>query len=67
MFLSRGQVVWDSDLDLLMEVLAVVDNHLIALEENWQDAGEADELGCFDRMEHMTDLGFVACQGYMGF
>lgn len=65
MLLSRGQVAWDPDLDLLVEVLAVVDNHLAALGAKWQDASEADELGYFDRMEHMTGLGFVACQCYL--
>jgi hypothetical protein len=65
MLLSGGQVAWDPDLDLLVEVLAVVDSHLTKLGAMWKDASEADELGYFDRMEHMTGLGFVACQCYL--
>lgn len=65
MLIIGGQVAWDPDLDLLVELLAVVDNHLAALGAKWQGASEADELGYFDRMEHMTGLGFVACQCYL--
>jgi hypothetical protein len=65
MFIIAGGVVADSDLDLLTELLTVIDRQLDVILDDWQDASEADEFGYFDRAEHITGLGFVACQAYM--
>jgi hypothetical protein len=65
MLTAKGKVVWDPGLELLTELFGVLDRHLGQLEEQWQGAGDADALGYFDRMEHATGFGFVACQTYM--
>jgi hypothetical protein len=65
MFLIKENSVLDFDHDLLVEVLAVIDGQLDTILRGWSDAAEADEFGYFDRAEHITGLGFVACQAYM--
>jgi hypothetical protein len=67
MFMLKGGIVcWDPDLDMLAEVLLVLDRQLETILDGWQDAAEeAEALGYFDRVEHITGLGFVACQAYM--
>jgi hypothetical protein len=67
MFMLKGGIVlWDPDLDMLAEVLLVLDRQLETILDGWQDAAEeAEALGYFDRAEHTTGLGFVACQAYM--
>jgi hypothetical protein len=65
MFLIHEKSVWDPDLDMLAEVLAVIDAQLETVLQGWENASEADELGYFDRAEHITGLGFVACQAYL--
>ena len=65
MYIIQEQSIFDPDLDMLTEVLAVFDRHLAAILEGWEDASEADSLGYFDRAEHITGLGFVACQAYL--
>src|SRR4051812_20574440 len=56
--------IWDPDLDLLSDLVAVLDGHLEAVSAKCQGSF-ADELGCFDRMEHVVGLGFTACQTYL--
>jgi hypothetical protein len=65
MFLICEEVVWDPDLDMLEEMLAVVDAQLESVQRDSENTSEADQLGYFDRAEHVTGLGFVACQAYL--
>jgi hypothetical protein len=65
MFLIHGDRVLDPDLNLLNEILTVIDRHLETVINGWSATAIADELGYFDRIEHVTGLGFVACQAYM--
>jgi hypothetical protein len=65
MFIIIKNEICDYDLDLLSELLRVVDGHIERILGNWQDADMADELGYFDRTEHIAGLGFVACQAYL--
>ena len=65
MFFIHQKSVIDPDLDMLAELLAVIDAQLESVLRGWRDASEADELGYFDRAEHATGLGFVACQAYL--
>jgi hypothetical protein len=60
-----GGNVYDPDLDLLAELLLVIDRQLASIRSGCNDPEEADALGYFDRGEHVTGLGFVACQAYM--
>jgi hypothetical protein len=66
MFINKRKVIWDQYLEMLTGVLRVLDRELATILDGWQDATEeADALGYFDRAEHITGLGFVACQAYM--
>src|SRR5687768_1046390 len=65
MLVGKDGKVWDADLELAREVVRVIDRHLAALRSEWRDTAEPDECGLFDRMEHLTGLGFVACQTFM--
>lgn len=55
----------DFDLDLLQQLVHIIDQHLELLAQESFDADDPDSFGYFDRMEHLTGLGFVACQTYM--
>lgn len=65
MFFVHDDSVVDLDLDLLAELLDVIDRQLDTVTGGWRSAEEADELGYFDRAEHITGFGFVACQAYI--
>jgi hypothetical protein len=65
MLFAKGRLLWDGDVDLLTELLGAVDRHLARLQEEWQNATDADAFGYFDRVEHVTGLCFVACQTYI--
>lgn len=65
MFFVHDKGVFDLDLDLLAELLDAIDRQLDTVTRGWRNAEEADELGYFDRAEHITGFGFVACQAYM--
>jgi hypothetical protein len=64
LILEDGSVA-DYDLDLLADVLAVQDRELAARSAEAGAVQDPDAFGIFDRMEHATGLGFVACQTYM--
>lgn len=55
----------DFDLDLLQQLVNIIDEHLETMSQEAAQADDADSFGYFDRMEHLTGLGFVACQTYM--
>jgi len=67
MFLTQGNsVCWDPDLEMLAEFLAVVDGQLEIILRGLTNAAEAYEgYFDFDSAEHITGLGFVACQTYL--
>jgi hypothetical protein len=55
----------DFDLDLLHQLIHIIDQHLELMAQEAVEADDPDSFGYFDRMEHLTGLGFVACQTYM--
>ena len=55
----------DLDLDLLHQLVRIIDQHLELLAQESVEVDDPDSFGYFDRMEHLTGLGFVACQTYM--
>jgi hypothetical protein len=61
-----GTAVVDFDLDLLSDVLAPLDKHLEGILQASDKVFDADQLGYYDRAEHVAGLGFVACQTYLG-
>jgi hypothetical protein len=66
MFMIKGgAILCDPELDVLREVLLVLDRHLEAILGEYETAEESDQLGNFDRAEHIMGLGFVACQAYL--
>jgi len=65
MLITLGKSVWDTDLDMLAELLAVIDAQLETVLQRCDDPSLAGQLGYFDSAEHITGLGFVACQAYL--
>ncbi|MGA2706589.1 MAG: hypothetical protein ABSH35_36730 [Isosphaeraceae bacterium] len=65
MFLCKGNIVYDPDLDILAGVLEVIDRQLATVRDGCDDPELADQFGFFDRAEHIIGLGFVACQAYL--
>ncbi|MCX7012615.1 MAG: hypothetical protein NTW86_08640, partial [Candidatus Sumerlaeota bacterium] len=65
MFLLLKDGVLDFDLDLLVELLAVIDHQIERIEDEISRSPDPDGLGHFDRMEGVIGLGFVACQQYI--
>jgi hypothetical protein len=65
MFLVAKSGFIDFDLDLLVDIGAVLDRHIAAVADASVDSEIADQTGLFDRAEHAAGLGFVACQGYL--
>jgi len=55
----------DLDLDLLQQLVRIIDQHLEQMAQEAVQVDDPDSFGHFDRMEHLTGLGFVACQTYM--
>ena len=55
----------DLDLDLLQQLVRIIDQHLELMAQESVEVDDPDSFGYFDRMEHLTGLGFVACQTYM--
>jgi hypothetical protein len=65
MFILKDGAVWDPDLDFLAEILFLLDKQRMSMTGAWKDAETADSCGVFDSAEHITGLGFVACQAYI--
>lgn len=66
MFLvMRDSVIIDFDLDLLADVLSSLDKHLESICHESAQVDDPDSFGYYDRGEHVTGLGFVACQSYL--
>jgi hypothetical protein len=55
----------DYELSLLREIVLFIDQHLSQIIHNSMQVEDADSFGYFDSAEHITGLGFVACQTYM--
>jgi hypothetical protein len=55
----------DFNLDLLKQVIHIIDQHLAVVSEKATQEDDPDMFGYFDSAEHITGLGFVACQTYM--
>ena len=55
----------DYDLELLTDVLRPLDKQLEGIVRESTQVSDPDGFGYFDRAEHITGLGFVACQWYM--
>jgi len=54
----------DLVLPLLQETLRLLDRQLDRIESEAHGAPDPDAEGMLDRLEYVTGLGFVACQGY---
>jgi hypothetical protein len=65
MFLTHGDRVIDYDLDLLRHIVDALDTQLDRDCEDAVTCQDPDSFGVFDRIEHLTGLGFVACQTYL--
>lgn len=50
---------------LAHQVLEIIDKNIQEVWSEAQQSGMPDDLGYFDLMEHITGLGFVACQNYI--
>jgi hypothetical protein len=55
----------DYDLDLLRTLIRIIDQHLNEICKIAKQASDPDSFGYFDDAEHITGLGFVACQTYL--
>ena len=55
----------DFDLDLLRQLVHIIDQHLEIMAQESVKVDDPDSFGYFDRMEHLTGFGFVACQTYI--
>ncbi len=65
MVYHQANMILDYDLDLLKELVRIIDQHLEKIRNDATQVDDADSLGYFDSAEHVTGLGFVACQTYM--
>lgn len=65
MFLTQRDGVIDYDLDLLTHITALLDAQLDRDCDVAAASPDPEGMGLFDRMEHLTGLGFVACQTYL--
>src|SRR3954470_12247999 len=65
MLLKGGNVFLDYYRSLLIDVLDVLDRQTGPLVNSDEDPSVADQLGYYDTAEHITGLGFVACQTYL--
>jgi hypothetical protein len=57
--------ILDYELEPLKNVVGIVDQHLARIIKESMEVDDADSFGYFDNAEHITGLGFVACQTYM--
>jgi hypothetical protein len=55
----------DFDLDLLKQLVRILDHHLVVMYQEAAQEEDLDSFGYYDNAEHITGLGFVACQTYM--
>jgi hypothetical protein len=55
----------DYDLELLADLMHVIDDQLDRIVRQSTRVDDPDAMGYFDRAEHITGLGFVACQAHM--
>ncbi len=55
----------DFNLDLLKQLIHIIDHHLDVVAQKAAQEDDPDTFGYFDSAEHITGLGFVACQTYM--
>ena len=53
------------DLGLLKELVQLIDQQIGKICQLCSEVHDPDSLGYFDRGEHVTGLGFVACQTFM--
>jgi len=58
-------MILDPDLPLLEGVAVFLDAQLNQMQEEARRTGDPDANGVFDRLEHVTGLGFAACQNYI--
>jgi len=58
-------MIIDFDLDLLKQLINIIDYQLEIISQKASNVDDADSLGYYDSAEHITGLGFVACQTYM--
>lgn len=62
---TNGKCSFDFDLHVLVELLGVIDKQIERIEVEVSRSHDADGFGCYDRMEGIVGLGFVACQQYI--
>ena len=65
MLITTASGLIDYDLELLVDVASVFDRQLEGIARKSTECEDPDAFGYFDRAEHITGLGFVACQAYM--
>jgi hypothetical protein len=58
-------VILDPDFPLLEEVAVILDAQLDRIAQEAHRSEDPDADGIYDRLEHVTGLGFVACQNYI--
>ena len=55
----------ETELNTLRALIVIIDDHLSNICEKSLEVDDPDSFGLFDSAEHLTGLGFVACQTYM--
>ncbi|MBT3189595.1 MAG: hypothetical protein HN736_02815 [Anaerolineae bacterium] len=53
------------DLNLIKNLIQTIDQPLTQIIQESMQVNDADSFGYFDRAEHITGLGFTACQTYI--
>jgi hypothetical protein len=58
-------MIVDFEQDFLRQILSLIDGHIKKIEERAKAYDDPDSLGFYDDMDHLTGIGFVACQRYL--
>lgn len=65
MYLKNGSDVWDGDLDFLRDIVELLDVRLDEVQQAADSCFDPDQMGCYDDVEYIAGMGFVACQRYL--
>ena len=60
-----SHLILDYNLEHLRALIIFIDQQLQEVSRKSTEVDDADSFGYFDSAEHITGLGFVACQAYM--
>ena len=63
--LTYAGTIIDFDFDLLKELCVLLDSQLDHLDTAASESPDPDGFGIFDSIDHVSGLGFAACQQYI--